>query len=175
MALTAGSKFLEVRNRALILMFMDTGLRLAEMTNIQLADLDFDSEVVKVMGKGSKERFVRFGKTVQKALLRYITMRTDAHDCLWVTEERQPIHRDGIRNAVKSLLQLAEATDCKLGPHAFRHYAATTCLRNGMPETLVQQLLGHSTPTMTRRYTHMNTSDLIKAHIKASPVDNLRF
>ncbi|MGD9118235.1 MAG: tyrosine-type recombinase/integrase, partial [Dehalococcoidia bacterium] len=70
-------KFLGARNKAIILTFLDTGLRLAELANIQLADIDFNQETIKVIGKGAKERVVRIGKRTQKAILRYLLMRKD--------------------------------------------------------------------------------------------------
>lgn len=172
--LCSGDRFLEVRNRAMILLFLDTGLRLSELANIQLKDMDFDRETIKVMGKGAKERTVRIGKTTQKALLRYLLMRNDSHPCLWVSEERRPLTRDGVQVTIKKLCHRAEITDAKPGPHTFRHTAAIHFLRNGGTEFTLQLLLGHSTLRMTRHYVEsLGEEDMIKAHRQASPVDNM--
>ena len=174
-ALTEGNRFLAIRNRAIILLALDTGLRLSEMAGIKIADLDFNRETIRVMGKGSKERVVRIGRKTQKAILRYFAMRDDEHDCLWVTEERRPLKLRGIQEAIKRLCHLAEINDATPGPHTFRHTAAITCLRNGMGEFTLQMMLGHSTLQMTRRYVSaLNSDDVIEAHKKASPVDNMR-
>jgi integrase/recombinase XerC len=90
-------KFLGARNRAIILMFLDTGLRLSELVGIEIKDVDFDRETIKVMGKGARERVVRIGKAAQKALLRYLLMRQDSFPCLWVSEEQKPLGCDGVK------------------------------------------------------------------------------
>ena len=173
--LCSGDKFLDVRNRAMILLFLDTGLRLAEVAGIQLSDINLDNETICVMGKGARERFVRIGKTVQRALLRYLMMRQDEHDCLWVSEERRPMKRDGISTVVKRLCRRADIRGCKLGPHTFRHTAAINYLRNGGGEFTLQIMLGHSTLTMTRRYvSSLGAEDMIRVHRVASPVDNMK-
>lgn len=173
--ITNEQTFLGYRNRAMILLFLDTGLRLAELTNIQLADIDFDRETIKVMGKGAKERVVRIGKSAQKALLRYLLSRDDGYPCLWVTEERRPMTKDGIQSCIKVLCRRAEITDAKIGPHTFRHTFATLAIKNGANLFYVQSLLGHSTLTMTRRYAStIDSEEAVKEHHKFSPVDNLR-
>jgi len=170
----SGDRFLEVRSRAMVLVFLDTGLRLAELSNIQLSDIDLDRETIKVMGKGAKERVVRIGRTTQKAILRYLLMRKDDHPCLWVTEERKPMTKVGVQTAIKRLCRMAEIIDAKPGPHTFRHTFATTALRNGASTFEVQSLLGHSTLDMTRRYTAtLNSEEAVIAHKRFSPVDNL--
>jgi len=174
LALCSGGTLLEVRNRALVLLFLDTGLRLSEVTGIQLGDIDFDREVIKVMGKGAKERRVRIGKVTQKAILRYLLVREDALPCLWITEERRPMKKAGVQMAIKRLCARAGITGAKRGPHTFRHTAAINYLRNGGSEFTLQIMLGHSTLSMTRRYVStLGEEDLIKAHQLASPVDNL--
>jgi site-specific recombinase XerD len=172
--LCSGNRFLEVRNRALVFLFLDTGLRLSEAANIQLKDIDFERETIKVMGKGAKERRVRIGKTTQKTILRYLLMRSDNLPCLWVTEERRPLTVAGVQIAIKKLCYRAEITDAKRGPHTFRHTAAINYLRNGGTEFTLQIMLGHSTLQMTRKYvSSLSEEDMFKAHRLASPVDNL--
>lgn len=172
--LCSGDRFLDLRNRAMVLVFLDTGLRLSEVANIRIQDIDFDREVIKVMGKGAKERVVRIGQETQKALLKYLLARNDDNDCLWVTEERKPMTKDGIQTTIKVLCKRANIKDAKPGPHTFRHTAAIHCLRNGMGEFTLQMMLGHSTLRMTRQYVSaLADEDIIKAHRQASPVDNL--
>ena len=172
--LCSGNKFLARRNRAIILLFLDTGLRLAELANIQLSDMDFDRGLIKVMGKGAKERVVRMGKRTQKALLQYLLSRNDSYPSLWVTEERTPLSRHGLQTAIKRLCHRAAIADAKPGPHTFRHTAAISFLRNGGSEFTLQIMLGHSTLQMTRRYVStLGEDDMIRAHEIASPVDNL--
>jgi len=172
--LCSGDRFINVRNKAIVLLFLDTGLRLSELTNIQLADINFDHETIRVMGKGAKERVVRFGKAVQKALLKYLLLRKDGHPCLWVTEGRRPMAREGIKMVVKRLCHRAGVVGVKPGAHTFRHTAAISYLRNGGDLFTLQCMLGHSTLEMTRRYTSsLGAEDMIRVHKKASPVDRM--
>jgi len=171
----SGQRLLDHRNKALILTFLDTGLRLNEMSGIQLADINFDRETIKVMGKGAKERYVRIGREAQKALLRYILGRKDELPCLWVTEERRPLTREGVKVTIRILCHRAEITREKRGPHTFRHSFATMAIRNGANLFFVQSILGHSTLQMVRRYAKsIDSEDAVKAHVKFSPVDNMR-
>jgi site-specific recombinase XerD len=171
---TSGKRFVDVRNRALILMFLDTGLRLAEMAGIQLNDIDMEDETIKVTGKGSKERIVRIGKAAQKALLRYLFLRNDEFGCLWISENRKPLTRDGIKICIQDLCRRAEIHDAKPGPHTFRHTFGTQALRNSADIREVQTLLGHSTLNTTLRYVStVSSQDAVKSHCRFSPVDNL--
>jgi len=168
-------KFLGARNRALILIFLDTGLRLSEMAGIQLEDVDFDRETIKVMGKGAKERVVRIGRTAQKALLRYLLMRQDSHPCLWVTEEQSPLTHWGIAGVMRALKQRAGIEGVRCSAHTFRHTFATRALLNGAGEFEVQSLLGHSKLDMTRRYAaSLRSEAAVVGHRRFSPVDNMR-
>lgn len=173
--LASGNRFVDVRNLAMVLLFLDTGLRLSEMAKIQLQDLDFDHEIIQVMGKGTKKRVVRMGKRTQKALLKYLLRREDHHDCLWLNNCRQPITRDGVQCAMKKLARRAGIEGPRLGPHTFRHTFATMAIRNGANVFYVQSLLGHSTLTMTRRYAStVDSEEAVKAHGQFSPVDYLK-
>jgi site-specific recombinase XerD len=172
MFLTSGEKFLARRNRAMILLFMDAGLRLKEMADLTLSCIDLDHNTLRVFGKGRKERIVPIGKSVQKALLQYFVMRDDELPAFWVTEERRQLTRDGIEATIKHLCKVAGVTT-KKGPHTFRHTAAHRCRENGMSIEEIQTLLGHSSPETTRNYlrTFDPTNQMIAAHRRASPVD----
>jgi integrase/recombinase XerC len=168
-------KFLGVRNKAIILVFLDTGLRLSEVAGIQLEDVNFDRETIKVMGKGARERVVRIGRTAQKALLRYLLMREDNHPCLWVTEERRPLAQWGIAEMLKVLKRRAKIEGVRCSAHTFRHTFATRALLNGAGEFEVQSLLGHEGLDMTRRYAaSLRSEAAVVGHRRFSPVDNMR-
>jgi len=167
-------KFLGARNRAIILTFLDTGLRLSELANIQIKDINFDHETIKVMGKGAKERVVRIGKKTQKALLRYLLMRNDGLACLWVTEERIPLTHWGIEIMIRKLGKRVGISGVRCSPHTFRHTSATQSLRNGAGLEQVKSLLGHSTLYMTMRYAAtINSEDAVQSHQRFSPVDRM--
>jgi len=157
--------FLGARNKAIILMFVDTGLRVSEMASIKLKDIDIRRGTIKVIGKGSKERIVRIGKRAQKILLKYLIKRNDNYSCLWVTEERRPLRAEGIQIMIRRLGKRAGLQNVRCSPHTFRHTFADQALRNGAGEFEVQSLLGHSTLTMTRKYAaKINSEYAIKGH-----------
>jgi len=142
----------DVRNRAVILLLLGTGIRLNKLSNIQLKDIDFDRETVRIYGKGNKERIVRIGKNTQKTLLHYLLMRHDEYPCLWLNVSRRPVSRDGIQTAVEKLCKRAGITNAKPGPHTFRHTAAIVFLRNGGDSSILQYMLGHSSLTLNSSF-----------------------
>ena len=173
--LCEGHTFTQVRNKAMVLTFLDTGLRLAEMASIKMKDLNVETGLIKIMGKGAKERTVRIGLTTRKTLLRYLRFRDDRYAELWQTEERRPLTRNGMQIAIVRLCKRAEVKDARCGPHTFRHTFATMALRNNAGEFNVQTLLGHSTLTMTKRYVEsMQSERALEAHEGFSPVDRMR-
>lgn len=175
MLLCAGPKFLDLRNRAMFLMFLDTGVRLEEISRIQLIDIDFNNETIRIMGKGSKGRLVRIGKTTQKALLRYLLTRKDEYPGLWLTEEHRPMTAKGIKTCVRRYCKIAVTSGARPSPHTFRHTAAINYLRNSGDQFTLQIMLGHSTLEMTRRYVStLGAEDMLRVHAKASPVDNMK-
>ncbi|PVV83505.1 integrase [Dehalogenimonas alkenigignens] len=175
LALCSVNTFVALRNRAIILLLLDTGLRLSELAGIQLTDIDLQHETIRVMGKGAKERIVRMGREAQKALYKYLLQRRDDRLCLWVTEERNLLNKGSIQTIIKRLCRDAGVRGPRPGPHTFRHTFATRSLMNGAGEFEVQSLLGHSTLVMTRRYaSSLNSEHAVEAHRKFSPVDNLK-
>jgi len=167
--------FTGLRNRAMVIMLIDTGLRLSELASIQLGDIDIEHGLIKVMGKGAKERFVAFGKRAQKAVLKYLLARHDDHTCLWVTEERQPMQSRGIQIMIRRLGQRAELQGVRCSPHTFRHTFATRSLLNGGGQRFVQSLLGHSSGRMTENYIRsIDSTHATEAHKKFSPVDRMK-
>jgi len=165
-----------LRNKALILLFTDTGIRLREMSDLKVDDIDFDREVVKVMGKGARERFVAISRLTQKALLKYLLSRGSDSAWLWLTEEKKPLTLEGIAQVFKKTLKARSGLkDVRVSPHTFRHTFATTALRNGADIRDVQSLLGHSTLRMTMRYVAtVNSEQAVQRHKKWSPVDALK-
>jgi len=168
------ARFLGSRNRAIILILLDTGMRVSEIANIALGDIDTARGWVKVKGKGAKERVVRIGATAQKALWRYLVYRPNSgRNELWLTEEGTPLQSDGIQMMVRRIKQRAGITS-KGNCHRFRHTFALSFLRADRNPFNLQYLLGHSDLRMVRHYTAtLGMEDALKAHEKASPADLL--
>lgn len=172
--------FLGLRNRALILLMLDTGLRKREVAEIMIRDVDMEHELITTMGKGNHERFVRIGRKTQRALLAYLRKRKDQYPNLWVSEEGEPLLAGAIYQMVRKLGKLAGLSGVRCSPHTFRHTFGTRSMdigtkqNNGAIARQVQELMGHKTAYMTRIYTKTLASKwAAEAHKKFSPVDNL--
>jgi site-specific recombinase XerD len=175
LAVSSSHHWTDIRNCALFLMFLDTGLRLDEMSTIQMSQVDLENGSILVMGKGAKERRVRLGSVTHKALLRYWISRKDILlPCLWITEEKTPMHRNGVQMAIRRMLRNAGCEGVKIGPHTLRHTAAMSYLRNGGDLATLQVMLGHADISTTKIYlSSLASEDMMKVHQRASPVDNL--
>jgi site-specific recombinase XerD len=168
------AKFLGSRNRAIILVLLDSGVRLSELVGMKIGDIDHEKGHIRVLGKGSKERVVRIGKTAQKALWHYLMYHTEnGRKELWLTEEGKSFTNAGIQSLVKRLKQRA-GVDSEGSIHRFRHTFALSFLRLDRNPFNLQYLLGHSSLEMVRHYTAtLGMEDALKAHEKASPADLL--
>ncbi len=169
-----GAQLLGSRNKAIILMFLDTGLRVSELANIKIDDIDSERGWVKVKGKGAKERVVRIGATAQRALWRYLVYREkNRSQNLWITEEGRPMKSGGIQVMVLRLKERA-GLKSKGNCHRFRHTFALQFLRKDRNPFNLQYLLGHSDLRMVRHYVStLGMEDALKAHEGASPADTL--
>lgn len=166
------ARFLASRNKAIIIMFLDTGLRVDELGKMQLTDVDTDSGRIKVMGKGAKERVVRIGATAQKALWKYLVYRPETRSSqVWLTEEGRPMKTGGIQIMIRRIKSRAgiQGGGCC---HRFRHTFAINFLRIDRNAFNLQYLLGHSDLRMVRHYVAtLGMEDALKAHEQASPAD----
>jgi site-specific recombinase XerD len=165
-------RFLGSRNKAIVLVFLDSGVRLSELIGMTLQDLSTSNGNIRVMGKGGKERVVRIGKVAQKALWRYLMHRPD-NGCeeLWLSEEKRPLSCGGVQCLVKRLKERAGVNGSG-SVHRFRHTFALNFLRVDKNVFNLQYLLGHSELETVRRYTAtLGMEDALKAHEKASPAD----
>ncbi|MFC1955318.1 tyrosine-type recombinase/integrase [Chloroflexota bacterium] len=159
------------RNKAIIYMFLDTGLRLSELANLTIPDINMEQGIIKVTGKGDKERLARIGIKTQKALWNYLAHRPVDVDHVWLGRDTAPFTVDGIAQMIRNL---GNRHGIRLSPHKLRHSFAISFLRNGANPFELQIALGHTTLEMTRRYTQaLGFEDVFKRHVVASPVDRL--
>ncbi|MFC1952130.1 tyrosine-type recombinase/integrase [Chloroflexota bacterium] len=166
-----GKSLQDLRNKAILYMFLDTGLRLSELTNLTMADINTNKDIIKVVGKGNKERYVRIGVKTQKALWNYLAHRPVDVEHVWLGKGNVPFTIDGIAQMIR---KLGKSNGIKLSPHKLRHSFAISFLRNGANPFELQIALGHTTLEMTRRYTQaLGFEDVFKRHVMASPVDRL--
>jgi integrase/recombinase XerC len=135
-----------IRNKLVVSLLCETGLRLSELESIKTQDIDFEARTIKVWGKGSKQRIVSYGEITGAFLGEY---KHEDEQYLGITY-----------NAIKLMLhKLGKATGIKCNPHAFRRMFATESVRNGMNLFHVQSLLEHSNLTMTRVYAEQVDSE----------------
>ncbi len=162
------------RNRAIILLLVDTGLRASELCDIKIEDVDTRNTRIRVLGKGSKERAVKYSSRTGQAIWRYLASRPDVRpsDPLFATLDGYSMDRDNLRHLLDTIGERAKVPD--VHPHRFRHTFAVQFLRNGGDPFTLQDMLGHSTLDMVKRYIHLAQSDVDAAHRRASPVDNWR-
>ena len=165
------------RDRALVLLMVDTGLRLAEVSALTWNDVDVKSGLVRVVrGKGGKARSVVVGATARRALLAYRRWLAQAYEkepqpgkALWLNlRSGEPLKPKGIAEVLK---HLGKKAGVLANPHSLRRTFATLSLRAGMSPLHLQGLLGHSTLEMTRRYVQMVSDDLQQAHKEHGPID----
>ncbi|MFC1898932.1 FeoB small GTPase domain-containing protein [Chloroflexota bacterium] len=127
--------------------------------------------IIRVTGKGNKERLVRIGLKTQKALWSYLARRDSNTEYVWIGRENQPFTATGIAQMVR---KMGKSLNLSLSPHKLRHSFAISFLRNGANPFELQIALGHSTLEMTRRYAQaLGFEDVFKRHVMASPVDRL--
>lgn len=161
-----------VRDRAILLLLLDTGLRVSEAGGLRLGDLRADG-TLKVRGKGSKERIVPVGGTARAAIVRYLGQRGGgAPDAPLFLGRRGPLDGRGIQQAIRRLKTRIGVTG-RLSPHSLRHTFARSYLVNGGDVFSLQRILGHTTLDMVKRYVALADVDLVDRHRRASPADRL--
>lgn len=159
---------LSIRNKMIIELLYATGIRVSELRNIKITDIDFNNKSIKVFGKGSKERIVYFGDYAYDAIKLYLESRELKSEYLILNNNGKQISVRGIELIIKNVIEKA-CIKTKVSPHTFRHTFATHMLNNGCPLKSVQELLGHASLSSTEIYTHI-TDDYIKSeYLKNMP------
>jgi site-specific recombinase XerD len=168
----------DLRDRAMTLALLDSGPRSSEFVGLRVNSVDMRSGLVTVMGKGHKQRTVRFGAKTRQAILRYLARRSeptqDSPLCIAYRtdgEERSPLTLRGLQMVFRNLGERAGVTPCH--PHRFRRTFALWCLRDGMDLHSLRLLMGHSSLAVLQRYLALAGEDIERAHRLHSPVDNL--
>jgi len=167
------------RNYTMMLLLLDTMMRVSELTSCQMEALSFEGRCLKIWGKGSKERIVPFGRTVQKALWRYVTFYRPEpqilhQDNVFLTAEGRPMTKNRVEAFLKAYGKKVGIRGVRVSPHTFRHTGAVAFLRNGGDLFTLQRIMGHSSLEVLRGYVNLSLADLSRVQAKASPLDNLR-
>lgn len=161
------------RNRTMIALLYDTGIRVGELVTIETADLDLAGGTVRVRGKARKDRRVPISMTMRSALWRFLEERPDGSTRLFTSREGEQLMVTSVNQWLRRAGRVAGIADVRCSPHTFRHSFATAYLRNGGDEFTLQAILGHSTLEMVRRYVHLASGDVAARHAIASPLERL--
>jgi site-specific recombinase XerD len=154
-----------VRNRALISLMIDTGLRRSEVASAELDDVDLTDQLILVTGKGNKQRRVPFSSGVLDLLQKWLTVRGNEPGSLfWLSSE-------GVYQLFR---RIQKETGLKIHPHLLRHQAASMMVRNNADIYSVRRVLGHSSVTVTEKYVTQNYQELRERHAAASPFEAVR-
>ena len=160
-------KDIEIRDRAMVELLYATGVRVSELINIKFSNIDMNRNVVRVLGKGSKERLIPFGDQAHDSITKYLQIRGKSQSKeLFLSNRGKILSRVSFWNRVKVYLIRCNLKS-NISPHTLRHAFATHLLNRGADLRSVQMLLGHSDLSTTQIYTHIakqRLSDILKKH-----------
>ncbi len=177
---TKGIGFYLIRDKAILELFYSSGLRVSELTSLNMEDLNTKQRIIKVKGKGSKERLLPIGSHAMEAIKAYLVER------LLIKRKRK--HREGNalflnkfadriteRSVRRIVVKFGRAIGIEgsIGPHTLRHTFATHLLHEGADLRVIQELLGHSSLSTTQKYTHLDIKQLMNVYDKSHPLANL--
>ena len=161
-----------LRDRVVIELLYATGIRVSELVNIKVMDLDMNLPGVKVLGKGNKERFVPFGEFCRQSIEQYLEkfkpLKGKSHPYLIVNMKGDPITERGVRYLLNDVVERTAGVT-EIHPHKLRHTFATHLLNQGADLRTVQSLLGHVNLSTTGKYTHVSNQQLRKVYLSAHP------
>lgn len=161
----------------IFLLFLDNGIRVSELVSIEMENLDLAQGLVKIFGKGQKERIVPFYRNTRKELLRYINhyrplICSEDSPYLFPSKDRH-ISVGSVQQYMRRLAKKAGLNNIRCYPHKIRHTAATKLIAKGANVYVVKDILGHSSLQTTLKYTHLQMGDIKSQHNKFSPVEDL--
>ena len=163
-----------IRDRAVLELFYSTGMRLSELVNMNIGDFEINKKLIRVIGKGNKERMIPYGRAAESAIKNYLKIRnlslkpSFANKPLFVNSSEKRISKRTIQRRMNNYIKLV-ADGKRIGPHLLRHTFATHLLDNGADIRAVKDLLGHSSLSSTQIYTHVSIEKLKKDYTQAHP------
>ena len=163
-----------IRDRAVLELFYSTGMRLSELVNMNIGDFEINKKLIRVIGKGNKERMIPYGRNAESAIKNYLKIRNlslkpaFANKPLFVNSSEKRISKRTIQRRMNNYIKIV-ADGKRIGPHLLRHTFATHLLDNGADIRAVKDLLGHSSLSSTQIYTHVSIEKLKKDYTQAHP------
>jgi integrase/recombinase XerD len=166
------STALGLRDKAMLELMYASGLRVSEVVDLRLNDINSEIGYVRCIGKGNKERVVPVGSKALFAIKSYIEsgrqQLNPKEDWLFVNYKGDKLSRDGIRRIIQTIAK-SVGIDKPISPHTLRHCFATHLLENGADLRSLQEMLGHASISATQRYTHINSERLRQIHSRFHP------
>jgi len=153
-------------------------IRISELVNITMEDLDSRDEFIRVTGKGQKQRLVPISHLTRREIIRYVNrfrqqICADKSPYLFAAPDGRPISLNGVQQLLRRLGKQAGLNGIRCSPHTFRHTFATQFLTNGGDVFALKNIMGHASLHTTLKYTHLQPQDLQNQHAMFSPVTNL--
>lgn len=168
------------RNYAIITLFLNCGMRLSELVNINIKDIDFSEQKLNVIGKGNKERAIYLNKACMNAISNYLNVRPkegihySSTDALFLSEQKKRISNRTVQYIVKDELRIAGIDQNKYSVHKLRHTAATLMYKYGQVDIrALQELLGHESISTTEIYTHVDNEQVRNA-VESNPLADIK-
>lgn len=172
LSLTNKDTTYDIRDNLIIELLYSTGIRVSELVNIKLSDIDLINESIKVLGKGKKVRIVYFGNICRDKIKRYLNIRNTINpkniEYLLINKRGDRLSDRSVRKIFESIIKINHL-DITFTPHTLRHTYATHMLNEGSDIRSVQELLGHSSITTTGIYTHVSNEHLRSVYLKSHP------
>jgi tyrosine recombinase XerC len=162
-----------IRNKAILELIYSCGMRISEVSNCNLRQIDLNEKIIKIKGKGNKERIVPVGKEAAKAVKKYLKIREqfvskESGNILFLSKSGRELSPNELREILERYIMLVAKTK-GYSPHSIRHSFATHLLEHGADLRAVQEMLGHSNLSTTEIYTHLSLKDLKKVYEQAHP------
>ena len=167
-------KILDVRDKAILEFLYATGVRVSELVGMNLNDIGFSERIIRVRGKGKKERLIPFGMTAENFLKTYLRRRLEIHGGK-IDSEACFLNYRGDRLSARSVERIVDkyirdsAVRRKISPHSLRHSFASHLLSRGADLRVIQELLGHASLATTQKYTHLDLKRLLDVYRKNHP------
>lgn len=168
------NKILDLRDKVVLEFLYATGVRVSELVGINLEDISLEERLIRVKGKGKKERLLPFGKKAEESLMKYLRGRSSINKgridqkALFLNYRGQRLAARSVERIIDKYIRLS-ALKRKISPHSFRHSFASHLLSRGADLRVIQELLGHESLATTQKYTHLDLAQLVKVYRKSHP------
>jgi site-specific recombinase XerD len=162
------------RIHAACILMLDCGLRASEWINLKLEDLDFKNRMVRVMGKGRKERIVPMSQPTATILFNYLAARPVEHDLVFATVNGTPLLKRNAGHMIKRMALVCGIPPASIGLHGCRHTMATQYIAGGGSVVYLKELLGHANIATTMQYVHSQDADIRRDHTRHSLIAKMR-